>query len=240
MSDYLNIETLDPAGDIRNAAEDAGAFNESALDRRTALRRGAAVGGGLIVGGGLFQSMLSPAEAAISKKKKSAKNDVAILNYALTLEFLEAAFYAQGNANKAHLNAGIATFATITGQHEADHVKTLQSVLKSKAIKAPKVDFKTAVTDPTTFAKTAQVLEDTGVSAYAGQVTNVYSKTVLSAAAAIHSVEARHAAWIRLLLIQAGLADGNTATNQPAPVAFDKAATEQSVLKAVVGTGFLV
>lgn len=238
MSDYLNLETLDPQGDIRNAAEDAGAFNSQGFGRRDALRRGAAAGGGVLLAGGLFQTMLSPAEAAISKSKKSKKNDVAILNYALTLEYLEAAFYAQGNANKAWLNANIQTFATVTGQHEADHVTTLKKVLGKAAVKSPTVDFKTAVTDPTTFAKTAQVLEDTGVSAYAGQVTNVLQSAVLSAAASIHSVEARHAAWIRLLLIEAGLASGDAAL--PAPTAFDKSATEKQVLKAVVGTGFLV
>ncbi|MDO9357103.1 MAG: ferritin-like domain-containing protein, partial [Solirubrobacteraceae bacterium] len=127
---------------------------------------------------------------------------------------------------------------TVTGKHEADHVATLKTVLKSAAVKQPTVNFGAAVTDPTTFAKTAQVLEDTGVSAYAGQVNNVLQKAVLAAAASIHSVEARHAAWIRLLLIEAGLAPAQD-SNYPAPVSFDEPATEKQVLKAVAGTGFV-
>lgn len=237
MSDHLDIATLDPTGEIRNVAEHAGAFDESGMARRDVLRRGAAAGGGLILGAGLFQTMLSPAEAAISKSKKSKTNDIAILNYALTLEYLEAAFYAQGNANKAWKDANFQYFAETTGAHEADHVATLKKVLGKKAVKAPEVAFGDAVTDAAKFAATAQVLEDTGVAAYAGQVNNVFQKSVLAAAASIHSVEARHAAWIRFL--NGGAVPGADPSLAPAPTAFDAPKTEKTVLKAVKATGFV-
>jgi rubrerythrin len=240
MSDYLNLETLDPSGDIRNAADDAGAFDSSGMDRRSVLRRGAAAGGGLIVAGGLFQTMLSPAEAAISKKKKSKKNDGAILNYALTLEFLEAAFYTQANANKAWKDANFQYFAETVAAHEVAHVSALQGTLKKlkiKAIKAPDVVFGDAVVNPDTFAATAKALEDTGVSAYAGQVTNILQAPILAAAASIHSVEARHAAWIRYLL--GGGTRGSDPVNAPAPNIVDPAKTEKQVFAVVKSTKFV-
>ena len=85
-----------------------------------------------------------------------------------------------------------------------------------------------AVTDKATFAATAQVLEDTGVSAYLGQVANVFQPGVLRAAGTIATVEARHAAWIRFI---------NAAS--PAPAAFDKPKSEAAILKAVTATGFI-
>ncbi|MDQ8044732.1 MAG: ferritin-like domain-containing protein [Solirubrobacteraceae bacterium] len=240
MSDYLNLETLDPSGDIRNAADDAGAFDSTGLDRRAMLRRGAAAGGGLIVAGGLFQTMLSPAEAAISKSKKSKKNDGAILNYALTLEFLEAAFYTQAVAGIQFADPNVGYFATTVKSHEVAHVAALQATLKKlkiKAITAPTVQFGDTVTDVNKFLATSKVLEDTGVSAYAGQVTNVFQAPVLAAAASIHSVEARHAAWVRYLL--GGGAASSGAANAPAPNIVDPALTEKKVLSAVKATGFV-
>jgi hypothetical protein len=237
MSEHLDIAKLDPTGEIRTIAADAGAFDEQGMARRDVLRRGAAAGGGLIVGAGLFQAMLSPAEAAISKSRKSKANDIKILNYALTLEYLEAAFYAQGNANKAWKDASFQRFAEITGKHEADHVATLKKVLGKKAVKAPEVAFGDAVTNADKFAATAQVLEDTGVAAYAGQVGNVFQRSVLAAAASIHSVEARHAAWIRFL--NGGGVAGASEDLAPAPVAFDAPKSEKTVLKAVKATGFV-
>jgi ribosomal protein S28E/S33 len=78
------------------------------------------------------------------------------------------------------------------------------------------------------FAATAQVLEDTGVNAYLGQVKNVFVPGTLAAAGTIATVEARHAAWIRFI---------NDET--PAPSAFDKAKSEAAILKVVGSTGFL-
>ena len=124
-----------------------------------------------------------------------------ILNYALTLEFLEAAFYKQAVANQA-FGSGREPQAVCRGRRRsrgAPTSKFLKGALGSKAIKSPKFDFGDTVADQAKFAATAQVLEDTGVSAYLGQVKNVFQPGVLSAAGTIATVEARHAAWIRFI-----------------------------------------
>jgi hypothetical protein len=222
LSDPLNLSTLDIDGAIRDAGEAAG------FDRAGFFKKGALVGGGLIAGSAMFGTFLSSAEAAISTHR-SKRNDGAILNFALTLEYLEAAFYKQAVANAAYgTNADLKKFAETVADHEAAHVKFLKGALKSAAVKSPKFDFGKAVTDQATFAATAQVLEDTGVSAYLGQVGNILQIPVLKAAGTIATVEARHAAWIRFI---------NAAT--PAPAAFDTAKSEKAILKAVTGTHFI-
>jgi rubrerythrin len=223
LSHQLNLEVVDADGVIRESAEAAG------LDRGDFLRKGALAGGGLIAGSAMFGTFLASAEAAISTTRRSKANDVRILNYALTLEFLEAAFYKQAVANKAYgTSADLKRFAEVVAKHEAEHVSFLRGALGSKAIKSPKFDFGATVTEQAKFAATAQVLEDTGVSAYLGQVKNVFAPGVLSAAGTIATVEARHAAWIRFI---------NAAT--PAPGNFDKPKSEKAILKAVGATGFI-
>lgn len=242
MSEHLDLDRIDASGDLRTAAHDAGAFAEAPLGRRAVLRRGAAAAAGAAVGAGIFQAMLSPAEAAIVKGKHSKGNDVAILNYALTLEFLESAFYAQAVAGITFTDPNLAYFAQTTGGHEAEHVKALQTVLGAKAISSPQFNFGDAVKDQAKFAATAEVLEDTGVSAYAGQGTNIFQLAVLKAALSIHSVEARHAAWIRAL--NGGLAPQSLPLQRingaPAPWAYDQAQTEKQTLRAVTATNFIV
>ena len=218
----LNLDVLDADGAIRESAEAAG------FDRGDFLKKGVLAGGGLLAGGAFFTQYLGTAEAAIATKR-SKKNDGKILNYALTLEFLEAAFYKQAVDNKAYGNSpDLQKFAETVAQHEATHVKFLKKALGSAAIKSPTFDFGKAVTDQATFAATAQVLEDTGVSAYLGQVGNILQKGVLSAAGTIATVEARHAAWIRFI-------NGKT----PAPAAFDTPKSEKSILAAVTKTKFI-
>jgi hypothetical protein len=223
VSQLFKLDTVDVDGAIRESAEAAG------LDRSDFLKKGALAGGGLIAGSALFGPLLSGAEAAISSTRKSKKNDVAILNYALTLEFLEAAFYKQAVANQAYGDsAALKSFAETVAKHEATHVKFLQGALKSAAIKSPKFDFADAVTDKAKFAATAQILEDTGVSAYLGQVKHIFVPGTLAAAGTIATVEARHAAWIRFI---------NADT--PAPASFDRPKSEKAILKAVKATGFI-
>ncbi len=156
----------------------------------------------------------------------ATKRDVAILNYALTLEYLEAAFYTK--AEKSNFDGELGLFAKVVGAHERAHVAALKKALGKAAVKKPKFDFKGTTKDAEAFLKTAVVLEATGVAAYAGQAPRVKSDKVLTSALAIHAVEARHAAWARQMAGAKG-----------APVAFDKPLSMKQVLKAVGKTGFI-
>ncbi len=218
----LDLQHIDVDGAIQETADAAG------MDRRDLLRNGALAGGGLVAGSAFF-GILSPAEAAISTRRKSKANDVKILNFALTLEFLEAEFYKQALANKVAGNdAVLQKFNEVVADHEAKHVTFLRGVLGRAAVKKPSFDFGTAVSNRDEFKVTAQTLEDVGVSAYAGQGPNILQKAVVQGALSIHSVEARHAAWIRFIN-GGGLP---TAANAalPAPATFDRRRTENQVL----------
>ena len=140
---------------------------------------------------------------------------VAVLQYALTLEHLEAAFYTQGLA-QSFIPAGDARTA-IQGirDSEAKHVTFLQTVITAAgatpvAAKASydftaKGAFATVFGDYNVFLGVAQVLEDTGVRAYKGRAGELLGQKVyLTAALGIHAVEARHAAKIRLMRRTAG------------------------------------
>ncbi|HYF24539.1 MAG TPA: ferritin-like domain-containing protein [Baekduia sp.] len=231
MTNPLNLDTVDVDGAVQELAADAG------FGRADFLKKGALAGGGILVGSLAAGEVLGTAHAAISTRRRSPANDVKILNFALTLEFLEAEFYKQARDNQAYLNPLYRRFGEVVADHEAKHVAFLRRVLGSKAVKKPKFDFKDTVTDPNRFAQTAQVLEDTGVMAYLGQVNNIKQPVVLGSAGTIATVEARHAAWIRFLNKEP---NASTAlTDLPAPLTFDQRKSERTILKAVQGTGFI-
>jgi hypothetical protein len=215
--DITPLAGFDSDGALQEAADEvsrAGFFK----------RAGAIVAGG--VAAGAIPSALAGAQGGVPK------GDVAILNYALTLEYLEAAFYTKAMADGA-LRGQFANFAKVVGAHEQAHVEALKKTLGSKAVKRPSFDFKGTTADQDTFAKTAIVLEDTGVEAYQGQAGNIKTPAVLKAAISIHPVEARHAAWIRSLV---GMGSGDP---NPAPAAFNPAKDMDAVLAAVKQTGFI-
>jgi hypothetical protein len=225
VSHQINLDQLDPEGDVRETAETAG------FDRSTFLKTGAVGAAGVAAVFGLP----SIAGAAISTKRPSAKNDVKILNYALTLEYLEAAFYAAAVAQNTFASPELAQFAKVVAAHEAQHVKDLKAAIGKGAVKSPTLDPAAvkAIIAPAAFGPTAALLEDTGVSAYAGQGPNLKQRAVIKVALSIHSVEARHAAWIRFIL--GGGAPGAKSSTYPAPAPYDKALSQGAVLKAVTG-----
>jgi len=159
---------------------------------------------------------------------KASANDVSILNFALTLEYLETAFYEEA-VRVGALEGETLKFAKIVRNHERGHVTLLEGALGSAAVKKPRFDFQGTTENARTFRATAIVLEDTGVAAYAGQAGLLDDPEILTTAVRIHSIEARHASWIRHIVGKV-----------PAPKAFDEPLTRAQVLAAVGKTGFIV
>jgi rubrerythrin len=221
----LPIESVDTDGAIREAEEAV------AGDTRAMFFRKAAIGGGALVGSSAFLGLLPEMAAA----KPSKKQDIEILKYALTLEYLEAAFY---NEAAGALSGNEKAVATLLASHENTHVKAIKGVLGKKAFASPKFDFKGTNTDPVKFIQTALVLENTGVYAYHGQVPRLKSKALLVVAAEIATVEARHAAAIAVLNNQSPFAD-KTPSSITVNGAFDKGKSMKAILKAVGATGFI-
>jgi len=231
VSNMIDIDTVDKSGLVRETAEAAG------IPRRDLLRKGAIGAGGLVAGSAFF-GILDPAEAAISTRRPSKKNDVKILQFAMTLELLEAAFYRDARENNvAGDDARLARFVQVVGAHEDDHVTLLRTALGKQRVSGLEFDFGKAVTERETFKTISQTLEDTGVQAYLGQVANISQGPVLRTAGTIATVEARHASWIRFL--KGGGEAGATAAALPAPRTLDRPQSERRTLKAVAGTGFI-
>lgn len=139
---------------------------------------------------------------------QSASGILDVLNYALTLEYLEAEFYTKGAAAAGLIPSGPATGAITTiRDHENAHVQFLKTAITASGgtpVAKPNFDFTAGgnfndvFTNYDTFLAIAQAFEDTGVRAYKGQAGALISNNdVLTAALNIHSVEARHASHIR-------------------------------------------
>jgi len=154
----------------------------------------------------------------------ASANDLEILNYALTLEYLEADFYTRGLKGGA-LSGHALDLVTPIRDHEQEHVEALTATVKSLGGKpAAKPEFKYpsgTFDDREKFLTTASAFEELGVTAYHGQVARVEDGDILAAAASIAGVESRHAAVLAHLL------DGN-----PFPSSFEKNANMKTVLKA--------
>jgi serine-rich repeat adhesion-like glycoprotein len=152
----------------------------------------------------------------------SGGSDVDILNFALTLEYLESAFYEEAKS-RAKASGELKSLVNLLAKDEKQHVEALEGTIKKlggKPVAKPRFDFPYNGTSG--FLKLAQTFEDTGVSAYNGAAPMIKSKEVLTAAGSIVQVEARHAAAIRL-----------QNKEEPAPAAFDTPLDEKQVLKAV-------
>ena len=234
----LKLAAVDADGAIREKAAEAIEVLEKTGDTRLDFFKKAGIAGGAAMGGGALLSALAPATALASTFEKGGRppnsfgaGDIGILNYALTLEYLEAAFYNEATAN------GFATGQTKivlkrTTVDENIHVAALKNVLGGKAVSEPTFDFGTTTTNTTEFLATAYALENVGVHAYLGQGFNIQDPKVLKAALTIATVEARHAGAFGLLAL-------NTAHAVSPDGAFDDPWKAKKVLNAVRDTRFI-
>jgi rubrerythrin len=161
--------------------------------------------------------------AGSGETEQFGKGDLGIVNYALTLEYLEAAFYADVIKSGLFVGAELRTIEKF-GQEESEHVEALTAAAKElggKPAPEPKAEF--PLESAKAVVELAGTVENLGAAAYLGQAANIESPDVLAAALAIHTVEGRHAATLNTLLGEPITPDG----------AFAMPAGAKTVLKSV-------
>jgi hypothetical protein len=217
-TDALSRCVFDADGALSETAARLATRGQFLRRSRRVLAAGAVGGAGLVLGRELI-----PGSAHAS----SEREDLAILNFALALEYLQSSFYTEAERVGA-LHGALAQQARVVGSHERAHVTALRTVLGHHAIARPHFDFRGATDSAKSFRSTAVALEDLSVGAYKEQLPRIHSTRYLAAAIAIQSVEGRHAAWIRRL---AGVV--------PAANAFDDAVSDRRTVRLVNATRFV-
>jgi rubrerythrin len=223
--DTLTFEMVDRDGAVAEAAEAVAGHN-----RADFLRRAGLAAGGTLLAGGLVGGFAGRAVAAspAAVPDQAPASDVAILKYALTLEYLEAAFYKEA-VDAGKLRGEVRAFARKVARDEATHVAALRKALGSAAQASPRFDFHGTTRSRTKFLQTSYALENTGVSAYLGQAGNIKTPSILLTAASIVTVEARHSGAVGQLL----------GRNISPSGAFDSGKTMEQVLAIVNKTKFV-
>lgn len=162
---------------------------------------------------------------AAQARAQAVSGDSDILALALQLEHLEAGLYTRALREVPDLSRAARAFARDAGRHEREHVAAITDLLGrlgGEAAPEPQLQFGDALRSEASFLELAQMLEDTGVSAYNGAAPQVGDLDVLAVAGQIVQVEARHAGALRELRGE-----------DPAPAAFDQALGADDVRRAV-------
>ena len=240
MSSHFNLDEIDVDGALRESAQEAEAALAQEGDTRLGFLKKAGLAGGAVVGGGALLGALT-APAALARvgtgrpPSSFGAGDIGILNYALTLEYLERGFYNEAAKNdrkrKSFLSGISKDFLMAVVKDERAHVEYLEQALGSAAIKEPKFDYGNTTSSEKLFLGTAFALENTGVGAYSGQAFNIADPANLAAALSILTIEARHSGLV------GGILRGNKGVAPDGP--FDKPLSAHQVLKKVKSSGFI-
>jgi hypothetical protein len=208
----LTLEAVDSDGAIAQAVDEL-----TGSTRADFLRKA-------IIGGSASAAAL--AAPAVAQQRLTRK-DIAILRFDLTLEYLQAAMYSEAERLR-ELRPRTLDWARVVGANERGHVRAIRALLGRDATKSPRFNFRGVTEDDRTFTETAVAFEDLTAALLKTQALQVNSRRVLAALVSLHSVEARHAAWIRRI---AGVV--------PAADAFDEPTSKAQVVKLVESTRFI-
>jgi hypothetical protein len=190
-----------------------------ATTRRSFLRRSVGAAAGLTA---LATATNARAAAA------STKNDTAILQFDLVLEYLQAGLYTEAE-RLGSLTPKTLAWARVVGAHERAHIRAIRELLgRRKVVPSPSFDYRNVTSDEQAFIKTAVAFEDLTAALLKWQAPRLDSRSILAAAATLHSVEARHAAWIR-----------HVVGFQPVTSAFDKPASQHRMAELIASTHFV-
>ncbi len=168
---------------FRMAAPELANIQIQGMTRQTFVAR-AALAGGAVYGAAAVGPFVRNALAQATDGREGA-GDVGILNFALTLEFLEAAFYTQALEKVPNLRGDLKKLTEELRTNEEEHVTGITAVIKSlggKPVTEPQVDFGNAFSSVENYLDLAETFEDTGVSAYNGAGPMIQSKDVLATA----------------------------------------------------------
>jgi ferritin-like protein len=210
------LAAIDRDGAVRETARAAFAGTRGELLRRSA---GAVAAGAA----GYFGLSARKADAATPL----TSNDVAILRFDQVLEALQAGLYTEAERLGALKPATLA-WARVVGAHERAHLQAIKNLLGAKVVPGPAFNYGNVTSDERAFLKTTVAFEDLTAALLKWQAPRLDSRAVVAAAISLHSVETRHAAWIRRLI---GL--------QPATTAFDKPASQQKMAELIDSTNFI-
>jgi hypothetical protein len=210
----LTLEAVDRDGALVEAVA------ELYGTRRATFLRSAVLGSAA-----MLSTLVAPSEAA------ARIGDVAILNFGLRFERLQATFYTQADelGTIAAMSVAKRQWARTLGAHERAHVRILKKVLGAKAGPRPSFDFGEDNETDAAFTRTAVAMEDLTVALLTGILPQVADRGLTAALLGLLTVEARHAAWAR-----------NIVGASPAPAAFDEGRTLQSVNGALARTHYIV
>ena len=189
---------------------------------RRSLLGGAVVGGAALLAG-LAEVPASSAAVGIARTKR----DISILRFDLVLEYLQAGLYTEAERLGA-LSAKTLGWSRVVGAHERAHALAIKNLLGSKAVKSPAFDYRGVTENEQAFIKTAVAFEELTSALLKWQAVRLDSREIVAAAVTLHSVETRHAAWIRHIV---GL--------QPATTAFDKPASQARMARLIASTHFV-
>jgi len=180
----------------------------------------AAVGGAAAV----VTKLALPATAAAAP---SPENDIAILRFDLVLEYLQAGLYTEAE-RLGQLRPQTLAWARVVGAHERAHAAAIKSLLGRKAVPSPSFDFRGVTSHERQFIRTAVAFEELTAALLKWQAPRLASRNLVAAVATLHSVETRHAAWIRRIV---GL--------RPAVHAFDEPAPQERMARLIESTRFI-